>query len=601
MSEVAAPRWIASQFGSGSKLNFSFIFKEYLKVQQENCHSYNRRQPYYASEERRLWTANTFLRTHILGQTILRMKLLTFPHSLMFNSLVRTCVTKAYPVLNGELKPIHQHVFESNLRNSMIQNKRYLELKKQALKGGGEKAILRHTQRNEKLLVRERLRLLLDKEEILELSPFAGLGMPYGDIPAAGCLTGIGKVSGVWSVFIANDATVKGGTVYPVTVKKQLRAQDIAMQNRLPCIYLVDSGGAFLPLQAEIFPDKNHGGRAFYNEAIMSAAGIPQVAVVCGSCTAGGAYIPTMADETVMVDKIGTIFLAGPPLVKAATGEDTNPEELGGATLHAKVSGCIDHFAATEEEAYKCARNVIATLNLELPPKMQTDFEEPLYAAEELNGLAPRDYTHTLNIKLILSRLTDGSKFLEFKALYGTTLVTGFAQIKGIIHNEGFVPLPAITILTASCCPTSTLLLLATLSPPPSQDRSVTASAASAGSRSPTSLLVPCLPAIVFLPSLLDESVTVSATFVVAGLRSFVPPPLPVSAGHHALYLGGSCLLFWGGLFPPSLDALASSVSSALGLRSPAHTPPWRPYHPLGFGHDSSCHESPSPSWAPVS
>ncbi|XP_069794517.1 probable methylcrotonoyl-CoA carboxylase beta chain, mitochondrial isoform X2 [Narcine bancroftii] len=441
MSEVAAPRWIASQFGSGSKLNFSFIFKEYLKVQQENCHSYNRRQPYYASEERRLWTANTFLRTHILGQTILRMKLLTFPHSLMFNSLVRTCVTKAYPVLNGELKPIHQHVFESNLRNSMIQNKRYLELKKQALKGGGEKAILRHTQRNEKLLVRERLRLLLDKEEILELSPFAGLGMPYGDIPAAGCLTGIGKVSGVWSVFIANDATVKGGTVYPVTVKKQLRAQDIAMQNRLPCIYLVDSGGAFLPLQAEIFPDKNHGGRAFYNEAIMSAAGIPQVAVVCGSCTAGGAYIPTMADETVMVDKIGTIFLAGPPLVKAATGEDTNPEELGGATLHAKVSGCIDHFAATEEEAYKCARNVIATLNLELPPKMQTDFEEPLYAAEELNGLAPRDYTHTLNIKLILSRLTDGSKFLEFKALYGTTLVTGFAQIKGhlvgIVANNG--------------------------------------------------------------------------------------------------------------------------------------------------------------------
>ncbi|XP_062920263.1 methylcrotonoyl-coenzyme A carboxylase 2 isoform X2 [Mobula hypostoma] len=431
----------AGRFGSGSTPKSSFIFKEYLKTQQETCNSYKKGRTYYTSDVGRSWTANICFRNHILGKTILWMKLLSFPHSLMFNSLVRTYLTKAYPVLNGKLHPIHQHVFESNLQNSMIHSKRYLELMKRVQKGGDEKAILRHTKKNKKLLVRERLRLLLDTEEILELSPFAGMGMPYGDIPAAGCLTGIGKVSGIWCVFIANDATVKGGTVYPVTVKKQLRAQDIAIQNGLPCIYLVDSGGAFLPLQAEIFPDENHGGRTFYNEAIMSAAGIPQVAVVCGSCTAGGAYVPTMAEETVIVDKIGTIFLAGPPLVKAATGEDTTPEELGGATLHAKFSGCIDHFAATEEEAYKCTRNIIAGLNFELPTNMPTDFEEPLYAAEELNGLAPKDYAHTLNIELILSRLTDGSKFLEFKALYGTTLVTGFAQIKGhlvgIVANNG--------------------------------------------------------------------------------------------------------------------------------------------------------------------
>ncbi|XP_032884359.1 methylcrotonoyl-CoA carboxylase beta chain, mitochondrial-like isoform X2 [Amblyraja radiata] len=440
-SKLAASRWVTGRFGSRSRITSSFVFKEYLKMQQESCNSNIRGQPNYAADVRRLWTANTCLKIRFLGKTILWMKILCFPHNLMFNSLVRTYLTNAYPVLNGKLQPIHQHVFESNLQNSMIHSKRYLELMKQVQKGGGEKAILRHTQRNKKLLVRDRLRLLLDKGEILELSPFAGLGMPYGDIPAAGCLTGIGKVSGVWCVFIANDATVKGGTVYPVAVKKQLRAQDIAIQNRLPCIYLVDSGGAFLPLQADIFPDKNHGGRTFYNEAIMSATGIAQVAVVCGSCTAGGAYIPTMADETVMVDKIGTIFLAGPPLVKAATGEVSSPEDLGGATMHAKVSGCIDHFAATEEEAYKCARNIIATLNLELPPNMPTDFEEPLYAAEELNGLAPRDYAYTLDIKLVLSRLTDGSKLLEFKALFGTTLLTGFAQIKGhlvgIVANNG--------------------------------------------------------------------------------------------------------------------------------------------------------------------
>ncbi|MGH0165458.1 UNVERIFIED_CONTAM: hypothetical protein FKN15_049051 [Acipenser sinensis] len=253
--------------------------------------------------------------------------------------------------------------------------------------------------------------------------------------------SGVGKISGLWCVFIANDATVKGGTAYPITVKKQLRAQDVAIQNHLPCVYLVDSGGGFLPLQAELFPDKNHGGRTFYNEAIMSAMKIPQVAVVCGSCTAGGAYIPTMAEETVMVERIGTIFLGGPPLVKAATGEEVTSEELGGARLHAEVSGCVDHFSAKEQEAYECARNIITTLNFELPLEDLSEEQDPLYSSSELHGLAPRDYTHTLDIKLIVSRLTDGSRFQEFKALYGTTLVTGFAKIEGhlvgVVANNG--------------------------------------------------------------------------------------------------------------------------------------------------------------------
>ncbi|XP_042191737.1 methylcrotonoyl-coenzyme A carboxylase 2 [Callorhinchus milii] len=349
---------------------------------------------------------------------------------------VRMYVTNSFPVLDGKVQPIHRHVFDFNLRNSDASSKRYLELMERVRRGGGENAVLRHTQKNKKLLVTERLRLLLDKGPFLELSPIAGMGMPYGDVPAAGCLTGIGKISGIWCMVIANDATVKGGTSYPVSVKKQLRAQHIALQNHLPCVYLVDSGGGFLPLQAEIFPDKNHGGRIFYNEAVMSALGIAQVAVVCGSCTAGGAYIPTMAEETVIVDRIGTIFLAGPPLVKAATGEEVSPEDLGGATLHSVVSGCTDHFAATEKDAYERARDIVAALNLEPGPSDQPEAEEPLYT-EGLGGLAPASYTHTLNIRLVLSRLTDGSRFLEFKALYGTTLVTGFARIKG--HLIGIV------------------------------------------------------------------------------------------------------------------------------------------------------------------
>ncbi|XP_077450710.1 biotin-dependent 3-methylcrotonyl-coenzyme A carboxylase beta1 subunit isoform X2 [Stigmatopora argus] len=353
----------------------------------------------------------------------------------------RRALPNAFPVLDLPLQAIHQHVYEANHRNSKTCHNRYVQLNKKVTKGGGDNAIARHTQRNRKLLVKDRLRLLLDDEDFLELSRFAGLGLPYGDIPSAGCLTGVGKINGLWCVFIANDATVKGGTAYPITVKKQLRAQEVAIQNRLPCVYLVDSGGAFLPLQSEIFPDKNQGGRTFYNEAIMSAMKIPQVSVVCGSCTAGGAYIPTMAEETVMVHRIGTMFLGGPPLVKAATGEEVTPEELGGARLHAEVSGCVDHFAWEEKEAFEYTRNIISTLNFTLPEDDDKEEERPLYSSDELLGLAPRSYNYSLDAKMVISRLTDGSRFQEFKARFGTTLITGFAKIHGhliaIVANNG--------------------------------------------------------------------------------------------------------------------------------------------------------------------
>ncbi|KAM8874060.1 methylcrotonoyl-CoA carboxylase beta chain, mitochondrial isoform 2-T2 [Spinachia spinachia] len=333
----------------------------------------------------------------------------------------RKALRSAFMVLDLPLQPIHRHVYEANLRNSNACHKRYKECSETISKGGGEKAIERHTRRNGKLLVRHRLRLLLDDEDFLELSPFAGLGLPYGDIPSAGCLTGIGRINGLWSVFIANDATVKGGTAYPITVKKQ----------------------------SEIFPDKNQGGRTFYNQAIMSALKIPQVSVVCGSCTAGGAYIPTMAEEAVMVHRVGTIFLGGPPLVKAATGEEVTPEDLGGARLHAEVSGCVDHFAWEEKEAYNYTRNIVSTLNFQLPEEEEDEnrtsrrkaVEEPLCDSMELLGLAPKSYKYSLDVKMVVSRLADGSRFQEFKARYGTTLVTGFASIHGhlvgIVANNG--------------------------------------------------------------------------------------------------------------------------------------------------------------------
>ncbi|XP_061681325.1 methylcrotonoyl-coenzyme A carboxylase 2 isoform X2 [Syngnathoides biaculeatus] len=357
---------------------------------------------------------------------------------------IRRTLRSAFPVLDLPLQTIHQHVYEANLRNSNMCHNKYIQLNKKVTKGGGENAIIRHTQRN-KLLAKDRLSLLLDDEDFLELSRFAGLGLPYGDIPSGGCLTGVGRINGLWCVFIANDATIKGGTAYPITVKKQLRAQEVAIQNRLPCVYLVDSGGAFLPLQSEIFPDKNQGGRTFYNEAIMSAMKIPQVSVVCGSCTAGGAYIPTMAEETVMVHRIGTMFLGGPPLVKAATGEEVTPEDLGGARLHAEVSGCVDHFAWEEKEAFEYTRNIISTLNFTLQDeeedeekmRKRKEEEKPLYSSEDLLGLAPRSYNYSLDVKMVISRLTDGSRFQEFKACFGTTLVTGFAKIHG--HLVGIV------------------------------------------------------------------------------------------------------------------------------------------------------------------
>ncbi|XP_039567476.1 methylcrotonoyl-CoA carboxylase beta chain, mitochondrial-like isoform X2 [Passer montanus] len=344
---------------------------------------------------------------------------------------------KTFPVLDGRVPAVYRDAFQENLRNSEAVIKRHSELLERVKEGGGQKAVLRHTRRNKKVFVRERLRLLLDDADFLELSPLAGLHLPYGDVPAAGCLTGIGRIRGVWCVFIAYDATVKGGTIYPIGVKKQLRAQEIAMENRLLSVHLVDSGGAFLPLQSELFPDKLHGGRVFYNEAIMSAMGIPQVAVVCGSCVAGGAYVPTMAEESVIIDKIGTLFLAGPPLVKAATGEDVSPEDLGGARLHSQVSGCSDHFAPSEEEAYECIRNVVSTLNYEPVPEQDREPDSPLYSPEELLGLAPLAYSCTLPVKLILSRLVDGSRFQEFKATYGTELVTGFGHVEG--HLVGIV------------------------------------------------------------------------------------------------------------------------------------------------------------------
>ncbi|XP_038268469.1 methylcrotonoyl-CoA carboxylase beta chain, mitochondrial-like isoform X3 [Dermochelys coriacea] len=289
----------------------------------------------FCKDRQTIWTLQNSL-CQVMKKTVPTLKCNMFPRCFVSNKARYGQYTKTFPVLDGSIPSVCEHVFEENLRNSEACIQRYSELLCKVSKGGGENAILRHTQRNKKLLVRERLRMLLDDETFLELSPFAGFDLPYGDVPAAGCLTGIGKICGIWCVFIANDATIKGGTIYPISVKKQLRAQQIAIQNRLLSVYLVDSGGAFLPLQAELFPDESHGGRIFYNEAIMSAMKIPQVAVVCGSCTAGGAYLPTMAEETVIIDKIGTMFLAGPPLVKAATGEDISSEDLGGARMHSK-------------------------------------------------------------------------------------------------------------------------------------------------------------------------------------------------------------------------------------------------------------------------
>jgi acetyl-CoA carboxylase carboxyltransferase component len=313
----------------------------------------------------------------------------------------------------------------------------------QVARGGGEKALEKHRSRG-KLTARERIDRLLDPDTaFLELSALAAWDVYENQAPAAGIVTGIGTIEGRECVLVANDATVKGGTYFPLTVKKHLRAQEIAQQNRLPCIYLVDSGGAFLPLQAEVFPDRDHFGRIFYNQARLSAAGIPQIASVMGSCTAGGAYVPAMSDETIIVKGTGTIFIGGPPLVKAATGQEVSAEELGGADVHARLSGVADHYATSDEHALALVREIVR--NLSLPPKEppweQATPEEPAADPNELYGLIPADFRHQVDPRELIARIVDGSRFHEFKALYGETLVCGFARIEGypvgILANNG--------------------------------------------------------------------------------------------------------------------------------------------------------------------
>ncbi|HEY6604782.1 MAG TPA: carboxyl transferase domain-containing protein [Gaiellaceae bacterium] len=310
-------------------------------------------------------------------------------------------------------------------------------------RGGGEKATERHRSRG-KLTARERIDRLVDPGgAFLELNALAAWDVYEGQAPAAGIVTGIGVVEGRECVIVANDATVKGGSYFPLTVKKHLRAQEVAEQNRLPCLYLVDSGGAFLPLQDEVFPDRDHFGRIFFNQARMSAKGIPQIAVVMGSCTAGGAYVPAMSDETIIVRGTGTIFIGGPPLVKAATGQDVSAEELGGADVHTRRSGVADYYATSDEHALALARQIVRNLHgrKPVPPWESAEPEEPASDPDELYGLIPEDFRHQADARELIARIVDGSRFDEFKALYGETLVTGFAHIDGypvaILANNG--------------------------------------------------------------------------------------------------------------------------------------------------------------------
>ncbi|MDB4941273.1 MAG: 3-methylcrotonyl-CoA carboxylase, beta subunit [Labilithrix sp.] len=313
-----------------------------------------------------------------------------------------------------------------------------------ASRGGGESARQKHAARG-KLLPRDRVEKLLDPgTPFLEIGQLAANGMYDGEAPAAGMIAGIGRIEGQECMIVANDATVKGGTYYPMTVKKHLRAQEIARENHLPCVYLVDSGGAYLPRQDEVFPDREHFGRIFFHQANMSAAGIPQVAVVMGSCTAGGAYVPAMSDETIIVKEQGTIFLGGPPLVKAATGEVVTSEDLGGADVHTRVSGVADHLAENDAHALYLARRIVANLNRTKPAQVKmAPVEEPKYDPRELYGVIPSDARKRYDVHEVIARLVDGSRFDEFKSRYGTTLVTGFAHVYGIpvgiIANNGIL------------------------------------------------------------------------------------------------------------------------------------------------------------------
>ena len=347
------------------------------------------------------------------------------------------------PILKTTLDPASP-AFAANrdAMNALVAELR--EKTQAAALGGPERSRERHASRG-KLLPRERVERLLDPgAPFLEIGALAANGMYDDEAPAAGIITGIGRVSGRECMIVCNDATVKGGAYFPITVKKHLRAQEIAEQNHLPCIYLVDSGGANLPHQAEVFPDREHFGRIFFNQANMSAKGIPQIAAVMGSCTAGGAYVPAMSDETIIVRKQGTIFLGGPPLVKAATGEEISAEDLGGADVHARQSGVADHYAVSDEHAIAIARSIVATLHRPAPQTVgRAETLEPLYSPDELHGLVPRDVREPYDAREVIARIVDGSEFHEFKKLYGETLVCGFARICGlpvaILANNGIL------------------------------------------------------------------------------------------------------------------------------------------------------------------
>lgn len=342
-----------------------------------------------------------------------------------------------------QIKP-ESDIFHQNADMMQHLTRDLKHLLEKIKEGGGKKAKERHLKHG-KLLPRERIEKLLDPgTDFLELSALAGYKMYEDDIPAAGIITGVGTINGTLCMIVVNDATVKGGTYYPITVKKHLRAQKIAEQNNLPCIYLVDSGGAYLPKQDEVFPDEGHFGRIFYNQANMSAKGIPQIAVVMGSCTAGGAYIPAMADESIMVREQATIFLAGPPLVKAATGEVVTAEGLGGADVHCRISGVADYYAANDAEAIAQTRRIIANLNYQKQGQVvMQESKAPLFDPHELYGIIPADPRYPFDVREIILRIVDGSVFDEFKALYGKTIVCGFAHIwgipVGIIANNGIL------------------------------------------------------------------------------------------------------------------------------------------------------------------
>lgn len=351
--------------------------------------------------------------------------------------------THKFRILDGTLSAVSEKYKKNFEFNESLLQKLNADVER-IKQGGGEKYRVKHEKKG-KLYVRDRIDLLVDPGSgFLEFSQLAGHELYKENVPAGGIITGIGTIHGTKCVIVANDATVTGGTYYPITIKKHLRAQEIANQCGLPCIYLVDSGGANLPRQAEVFPDRDHFGRIFYNQANMSAKNIPQIAVVMGSCTAGGAYVPAMADESVIVTKTGTIFLGGPPLVKAATGEEVTDEDLGGATVHCKNSGVADHFAENDHHALEIARNIVYNLNIDQKIDLkQRTIEEPLFSSEEMLGIVAEDSADQFDMKKVISRIVDGSRFDEFKAMYGNTLITGFAQLYGmpvgIVANNGIL------------------------------------------------------------------------------------------------------------------------------------------------------------------